>query len=100
MIIYEAKNHILIHADNISPIMHSHMAAHIIISLGGDITLSSKKYELTGKGMLIPAGVQHKINTYATESLVFALSQPNISATLQTKLSTFSSFNCVWLKRL
>ena len=71
MIIYEAKNHILIHADNISPMMHSHMAAHIIISLGGDITLSSEKYELTGKGMLIPVGVQHKINTFASESLVF-----------------------------
>ena len=71
MKIYEAKNHILIHADNISPIMHSHMAAHIVISLGGDITLSSDKFELTGKGMLIPAGARHKINTFDFESLVF-----------------------------
>ena len=37
--IYEARNHLLICADYVEPVMHSHRAAHIIISLEDEIEI-------------------------------------------------------------
>ena len=71
MKIYEAKNHLLIHTENINPIKHSHIAAHIIVSLGGKINVFSGCEEYECQGILIPAGAEHKIITGGNPVLVF-----------------------------
>lgn len=71
MKIYEAKNHILIHTEDISPSQHSHMAAHIIVSLGGRIEIQSAGQKQFCYGGLVPAGQIHKVNTNNNGVLVF-----------------------------
>ena len=71
MKIYEAKNHILIHTEDISPSQHSHMAAHIIVSLGGRIEIQSAGQKHFCYGGLVPAGQIHKVNTNNNGVLVF-----------------------------
>jgi len=69
--LYEANDHILIHADYANPLMHSHMAAHIIIPLGGEMRLTADGAEYQCHGALIPSGTAHLADTDGKAALVF-----------------------------
>ena len=69
--LYEANNHILIRAGYDNPVLHRHMAAHIIISIGGEMCITSGDAEYLCHGVVIPSGIPHKVNTYGNAALVF-----------------------------
>ena len=54
--LYEANNHILIRAGYDNPVLHRHMAAHIIISIGGEMCITSWDAEYLCHGVVIPSG--------------------------------------------
>ena len=69
--IYEANNHILIHAGYADPVEHSHMAAHIMVCLDGEMCVMSDGTEYLCHGIMIPSGISHKVDTYEKDVLVF-----------------------------
>ena len=69
--LYEAKNHILIHAEGAEPTEHRHMAAHIIVSLEGSMKVLRDGAEYLCGGVIIPAGVSHAVKTEGNAVLVF-----------------------------
>lgn len=71
MKIYEAKNHLLIYTEGIHPAKHSHMAAHIIISLEGIIDVTVENSTYTCAGVAIPAGADHSVIANGRKFLVF-----------------------------
>ena len=69
--LYEANNHILIHAGYDNPTKHSHMAAHIIISTGDELRITSNGTEHRCHGVMVPSGVSHMVDTCGNATLVF-----------------------------
>ena len=69
--IYEAHNHILIQSGYADPQKHRHMAAHIIISIGGNLIAKTDGSEYNCKGIMIPSGVSHAVHTQEASALVF-----------------------------
>ena len=69
--IFELSNHILIHTGYMDPAEHRHMAAHIIISTGDYMQVTIDNREYSCKGICIPSGVTHKIDTCENQVLVF-----------------------------
>ena len=48
--LYEANNHILIHTETLQPSKHRHMAAHIILSMGGGMKVHCAGVEYLCQG--------------------------------------------------
>ena len=69
--IYEAGNHLLVCADYIEPVLHSHSAAHIMISLENEIEVILEKEKIHCRGILIPSGMTHTANTAENRVLIF-----------------------------
>lgn len=69
--LYEANDHILIYTGYDNPVKHSHMAAHIIISMGDKMSITSDGAEYKCHGVMIPSGVSHIVDTYGKAVLVF-----------------------------
>lgn len=69
--LYEANNHILLHTQSLQPAEHSHMAAHIIISMNGIMKLQCAGAEYLCRGLLIPSGISHAVDTLGNPVLVF-----------------------------
>ena len=69
--IYEAGNHLLVCADYIEPVLHSHSAAHIMISLENEIEVILEKEKIYCRGILIPSGMTHTANTAENRVLIF-----------------------------
>lgn len=69
--IYEAGNHLLICAEYSDPELHSHSAAHIMISLDGEIDIITKNEKKKCRGILIPSRIDHTANTNGNKVLVF-----------------------------
>ena len=69
--IYEAGNHLLICADYIEPVLHSHSAAHIMISLENEIEVIFENEKIHCRGILIPSGMTHTANTDENKVLIF-----------------------------
>ena len=69
--IFELQNHILIDTDCMNPAEHRHMAAHIIISKGNHMNVMVDHKEYLCKGICIPSGDSHKIDTCGNPVLVF-----------------------------
>ena len=69
--LYEASNHILIHAGYENPVRHRHMAAHILISPDGPIQVASDSTDFLCHGAVIPSGLPHRIDTFGQKILVF-----------------------------
>ena len=69
--IYDANNHILIHAGYADPVEHCHMAAHIIISMNGKICVKSDGTEYICYGIMIPSGIFHMVDTYEKDVIIF-----------------------------
>lgn len=69
--IFELQNHILIYTGYMDPAEHRHMAAHIIVSMGNHIQVRVDNKEYLYKGICIPSGYSHKIDTCGNPVLVF-----------------------------
>lgn len=69
--LYEADNHILICTDSLQPVEHSHMAAHIILSVGGGMKVRCAGGEYLCRGILLPSGASHAVDTCGNPVLVF-----------------------------
>ena len=69
--LYEANNHILLHTESLQPAEHSHMAAHIIISMDGSMKVQCAGAEYLCHGILLPSGVSHAVDTQGNPVLVF-----------------------------
>ena len=69
--LYEANNHILIHTGSLQPAEHSHMAAHIILSVDGGMKVQCAGAEYLCNGILLPSGVSHAVDTCGNPVLVF-----------------------------
>ena len=69
--LYEAKNHILLCTRDINPAKHRHAAAHIIVSLDGAIHVAGSAEEFQCRGVMIPPGELHRVDTKGSEVLVF-----------------------------
>ena len=69
--IYDATHHILIHTGYVNPAEHRHMAAHILFSLSGSLSVTSAGTEYRCHGVMIPSGVPHQVDTNGSNALVF-----------------------------
>jgi len=69
--LYEANNHILLRTQFFQPAQHHHMAAHIIISMGGRMKVQCAGAEYLCRGILVPSGISHAVDTQANPVLVF-----------------------------
>ena len=69
--IYEAKNHILIHTGYDAPAEHCHMAAHIMISMEDTMAVRVKDAEYICRGIMIPSGAPHRVDTCGKAVLAF-----------------------------
>ena len=69
--LYEANNHILIHTGSLQPAEHSHMAAHIILSMGGGMKVRCAGGEYLCHGILLPSGASHAVDPCGNPVLVF-----------------------------
>lgn len=68
---YEIGNHLLICVGYSDPELHSHSAAHIMISLDEKIEIITEEEKKTCKGVLIPTGMVHTADTDKNRVLVF-----------------------------
>jgi AraC-like DNA-binding protein len=69
--LYEANNHILIQTGSLQPAEHSHMAAHIILSMDGSMKVQCAGAEYLCHGILVPSGISHAVDTQGNAVLVF-----------------------------
>ena len=69
--IYEARNHLLLCVDYVEPVMHSHSAVHIMISLEDEIEVVLEKGKVHCRGIIIPSGMAHTANTGENKVLIF-----------------------------
>ena len=69
--LYEAKDHILLQGAYGNPAEHRHMAVHMIVSLHGMMKVVSNGTEYLCRGVMIPAGTSHVVDTYGEAVLVF-----------------------------
>lgn len=92
--IYEAKDHVLIRTDYQDPSEHRHMAAHIIVSMEGPMKVYSDGTDLYCRGVLIPSGVRHRIDTQGQKALVFLFACTSAVAMQITKLAAVSDPVC------
>ena len=88
--LYEAKNHILIRPDYGDPAPHRHMAAHIIVSLNGNICVEAEGTPFLCPGVVLPSGVLHKIDTRDNPVLVFLFDGTTAVAHQAKKIRTLS----------
>ena len=83
--LYEAHNHILLQADYQNPQEHRHMAAHILVSPDRDMQVTAQNQTVFCRGVLIPSGFPHKIQTFGDPILVFLFdSSTTVAAQIKT----------------
>ena len=68
---YEFNNQILIRTDYADPAEHRHIAAHLIISLGRNMTVLANGNAFDCRGIIIPPNTVHKVDTQNSPVLVF-----------------------------
>ena len=79
--IYEGKHYILIRTGYSDPEVHRHMAAHVIVALDGEMKVTSGNDTMFCRGVMIPAGVYHRVDTRGKAALIFLFDcTSNISA--------------------
>ena len=97
--LYEAKNHILIHTDQIHPAEHRHSAAHIIISMGEKMRVYVDGDEYQCNGIFIPSGCSHFINTNKSEMLVFLYDNTTSVATQMKETKILNDVVCESIRK-
>ena len=79
--IFEANHYILIRSGYSDPAEHRHMAAHMVISLSEAMTVYAGDTVLSCRGVMIPSGISHRIDTRSRDTLVFLFAaSSNIAA--------------------
>lgn len=68
---YGLNNHIMICTDYADPAAHRHMAAHLIVSLGRNMTVLANGITFDCQGIIIPPNTLHKVDTQNSPVLVF-----------------------------
>ena len=96
----EAHNHLLICADDADPAQHSHMAAHIVISFGPELTALCGGKTYRCRGLMIPSGVAHRIDTHHEKALVFLFDSSTNVAVRITKVEVLPDAECEHICRL
>ena len=71
--------------------MHSHSAAHIMISLDDEIEIITKSEKISCRGIMIPSGISHTANTGENRVLVFLFDSTTSVANQIEKLTILSS---------
>ena len=92
--IYESCNHILIRTGHSDPAEHRHMAAHIIISINENMTVLSDGQRFYCRGIMIPPGIAHSINTHNHPALVFLYDSTTNVATQISDIKLLSESDC------
>lgn len=87
---YEAGNHLLVCADYSDPEVHSHSAAHIMVSLDDYIDIITGSKKIRCRGILIPSGIAHTANTYKNQVLVFLFDSTTSISNQITEISALS----------
>ena len=81
----------LVCADYSDPEVHSHSAAHIMVSLDDNIDIIMESEQIRCKGILIPSGTAHTANTYKNQVLVFLFDSTTSISNQITEISTLSN---------
>ena len=83
--VYEHTNYLLICTDSLAPEEHQHLAAHVLISLAGDVCLKINGSSFCGRGIAIPPDALHQVEAYGTKVLVFCFDNTtNVAAKINT----------------
>lgn len=69
--IYLGKNHLLLEAGYGNPEMHSHSACHVLVGLHGDMRVVTDKEDIKCRGILLPSGTVHTVDSFGKTLLVF-----------------------------
>lgn len=69
--IYMSKSHLLLKSGYGNPVMHSHLASHIILGLEGDMKVCVNGENVVCRGALLPSGVNHTVDGFGSPLLVF-----------------------------
>lgn len=80
----------LVCAEYSDPELHSHSAAHIMISLGEKIKIITENEKAQSRGVLIPSGMMHTANTDNNKVLVFMFDNTTSAANQIQKLRILS----------
>ena len=98
--LFESSSHILICSDYADPAEHHHMAAHIILALEETMTVLSGGMQTDCRGIMIPSGFAHRINTHQRPALVFLFDNTtDISSRIQN-IRVLSEADCNTIFRL
>ena len=92
--IFEGSHYILIQAGYSDPAEHRHMAAHIIVAMDGDLTLYSGSRTISGQGVVIPSGINHRVDTHGNSALVFLFDCMSGTAREITDIRVLSDIVC------
>lgn len=95
MRIYELQKNLLIYSEILEPAEHSHMAAHVIISLKDKIKVVADGNTYCCKGIMIPSGVLHRIETYGNPVLTFLYDSTTNIAKCIKKVLILDDEECV-----
>ena len=93
--LYRARDHVLICTDYADPAPHRHMAAHIILSLGGPMNVTLPDRTVRCQGILIPSGIAHGIDTNGTSCLVFLYGCTSSVAAQISSVRCLSDKDCI-----
>jgi len=78
--IYLADNHLMIKTAYGDPAMHSHRAAHLIISTTNQLEVVTDNSTIAAAGVLIPSGVSHTVKSLGSPLLVFMFDDTTTAA--------------------
>lgn len=92
--IYESRSHILISTGYADPVEHCHKAAHLIISMNQNMTVSSGNLRFFCRGVLIPSGVTHSIGTQNDCTLVFLFDSTTKAAAKIKEIQLLPETSC------
>ena len=92
--IYEASNHLLIVAGYDDPVVHSHTATQIIISMSSELDVEINKERVLCQGLVIPSNMAHQIHTHGSEALVFLYDSTTDVAKQVKDIQVISAIAC------
>ena len=97
---YELNNHIMICTDYADPAAHRHMAAHLIVSLSRNMTVSANGNTFDCRGILIPPDTVHKVDTCNSPVLVFLFDSTTSVASQITDIQILPESDCMHISDL
>lgn len=98
--IYESNNYILLCTDYADPAQHHHMAAHIILALKDNMTVLSDNRQIDCRGIMIPSGFSHRIDTHQCPVLVLLFDSTTDAAHRIQALQILAESDCSTLCQL